>query len=474
METEHLGHPNKPSVYIDAATAVRIFLLFIFLVVSGLIAGINIWILPWLLMLITASVPFLMKEGFVKDPLSIIYLFIIYLFLGIGMRGLLIQVGAINAEYNAPSSNDLFFAYAYLLTATALLSLYAGYFLRKWTSLERWLKKNIYLAEARTSSLDNFFSLLCAIIGLISFAVFFFLNSDVIEFGRNPNKVAEISYGGGIYFITMLAHFPVVGALLTISKRMKPSRVILFAVNFIFIFFWFAIMSRKGLLTEFLIGLVIVYHYRVKRLKLKSLLIIGFLAFSLVTATFYYRWFGIDYHSGASVLEQQGLIRFLIEPVLGRSYHIDVFIIIIDKVRSFGDLKLGSTLNELLFFFIPRGLWPEKPLSFGYTFGSDFLNYVDNPSAFSTSLIGELYLNFYIPGIIFGFFLIGRFMRSVYEGLVANGSGIAIVLYGIICYRLVHMVEGPIAAHLIFTLASLLPFMLYFLLRFFFSAKKLP
>ncbi|MEQ8242497.1 hypothetical protein [Fulvivirga sp.] len=73
----------------------------------------------------------------------------------------------------------------------------------------------------------------------------------------------------------------------------------------------------------------------------------------------------------------------------------------------------GETLNYLAFAFIPRIIWPEKPLiQMGAWFAQKIgRGYVDEEgrarNAINMTPAGELYMNFGITGVIFGSIIIG-------------------------------------------------------------------
>ncbi len=79
----------------------------------------------------------------------------------------------------------------------------------------------------------------------------------------------------------------------------------------------------------------------------------------------------------------------------------------------------GSTIFEpLVVNFIPRFLWPEKPIyEMGYGFGETFrvTNPTDRYTRIAATLPGELYWNFALPGVLIGMFLWGWFLRFVYR-----------------------------------------------------------
>ena len=130
---------------------------------------------------------------------------------------------------------------------------------------------------------------------------------------------------------------------------------------------------------------------------------------------------------------------------------------ILDKTRSVDDYRFGSTFEDLLWFYVPRQLWPDKPVSFGYSFGPEFF-----PGANVTAVVcaidgGRTLPRFRLIGVAGGFYLFGIALRACYESFASRRSRLSVAMYAIILFRLTNMVEGPISTHFEFLLAELTP-----------------
>ena len=74
----------------------------------------------------------------------------------------------------------------------------------------------------------------------------------------------------------------------------------------------------------------------------------------------------------------------------------------------------GESMIAIVFAPIPRVLWADKPsVRVGQFVGKEVYLRA-NLSGVPPSLVGELYLNFWWPGIIVGFYLVGRLARRFY------------------------------------------------------------
>lgn len=73
--------------------------------------------------------------------------------------------------------------------------------------------------------------------------------------------------------------------------------------------------------------------------------------------------------------------------------------------------------NDTSTFFIPRVVWPDKPVASDPRMYSDlYFNYGDN--SFTITPIGDLLRNFGVIGVPLGMFLLGMLLRTIYRSLV--------------------------------------------------------
>jgi len=86
----------------------------------------------------------------------------------------------------------------------------------------------------------------------------------------------------------------------------------------------------------------------------------------------------------------------------------------------------GTDMNipkELSWAFVPRLLWPDKPLT--GNFGLEFTRIYRESQEYSwngPTVIGDLYRNFRWPGVILGMMLMGACLRWLYTRLIVYGE----------------------------------------------------
>ncbi len=229
--------------------------------------------------------------------------------------------------------------------------------------------------------------------------------------------------------------------------------------------------SKGWILRPFFYGMIL-YHYRTRQVGILKTVGCGLGIFCVsIFFLLSQRVFGYDFVATweflKASLDSPGQVFNML---LGRFYGLDSLIVCLRLVRSSGHFLWGSSFTELLYWFIPRAIWPNKPSSFSYRFSSPFSFYTGSGgNAFDTpSFFGEFYLNFGICGIIIGAIAFGVLARTIYEYLVVRGStNRAILLYGVLLLHFMFFVEGPVAVQVALMCSELLPLLILFLLSSF-------
>ena len=134
---------------------------------------------------------------------------------------------------------------------------------------------------------------------------------------------------------------------------------------------------------------------------------------------------------------------------VGRMNQYDVFAKTLETQETF---LYGK---PFLKFFVslgpPRFIWKDKPIitpdgnEFGRRIG--VLKPYDFETSVGATVVGDLYMNFGLPGIILGMFLMGVLFRIFFEYLIkgTNYSFSGILIYSIVWVRLMKGMENTIA-----------------------------
>lgn len=104
----------------------------------------------------------------------------------------------------------------------------------------------------------------------------------------------------------------------------------------------------------------------------------------------------------------------------------------------------GETMKPLAYAFIPRIVWPQKPVVSLGTWFTAYLGFAGSPEEATTNTgtyaAGEFYWNFGIGGVIAGMFLIGACIATIYKG-VGEGPHLSIVAAVFFYIAVIRIVE---------------------------------
>jgi len=363
-------------------------------------------------------------------------------------------------------SPDEVHIHIFLYSSLALIAFYLGYFSK--------IGKNIVRKLGRIRIYDlSFYApkiiVILFISGLLGILLYIYQMRGFSSFFLS-NSFFEIERTFGRFYLTpIMLLFPTGFFIFYLnkigSKRSWKEKFFLFFYACLIISF-FALRPSKFWLFRFIFFILVFRHYLVKKISLK--LLTCFILIFLLLMPIAYNLARSREKSFQDSFTTIASIDFT-SHIMSRWYAAQAFAIIIDSVKNSG-LEYGRTLVDSVTWVIPRAWWPKKPFSFGLTFGNEYLSHSDLSGSvfFTPSLVGELYLNFHIIGIIIGFFLYGLIVRLVYNAFAIVPTKISLLFYAPLLLHSIHFVEGPIGGHVGLLAADLAPILfVYFLNRSF-------
>lgn len=395
----------------------------------------NAYLLAWvsgIFLIVVGFYPFFI--GLKKRKLDLfepIFLFTAYFILEMAIRGLWdLKTGSpiLSPLYDTTSSSYYYLlSKVFLYSISALIIFYIGYYLKLGNIIANSLPRlpKIYWTKPQ----------LIIAVGL-SFIIGIFA---IILSSKSSPQLGELSWE------YPLGSLPLIGlALLYINSCIKEKHFLeiffIFLIILFSFFLFFVLNSGKTSIFEACLLVLVIYNYFKKQITLKKTLVVLFflLLISPIVVGYYdfRNWPETkDYY--ISVIPHPTKI---FEPIIIRSYGADAFALILDKTSEF---KIGGSLSELLWFYIPRSLWEEKPYGYSFVLGK---TYPTIPGPFSIpSLEGELYVNFAWVGIGIGFLLTGIIFRAIYSYFIQiNKSEITILLYAIISPIIILFSQGAL------------------------------
>lgn len=224
---------------------------------------------------------------------------------------------------------------------------------------------------------------------------------------------------------------------------------------------WNFVGGEKKLLMFALIAPVAAHHYLRRKASLSRLAatlgLVFFVIFPVVTA---YRSVGTSFYEGRDGTDLAQLVGAFgegvtasysagefgtsLEQIVWRFPGIDALSVIIKSVPEFISLQWGASIFSKVAVGIPKFILESKDdlIKQGSIFNRDYFGQWVH-SDLPITQIGELYLNFHVPGIIAGMFMLGVFYRTVYAYFMKCGHSLKYFIYIPIWFGMMN-IEGDV------------------------------
>lgn len=272
-----------------------------------------------------------------------------------------------------------------------------------------------------------------------------------------PGYLMVIDYiGFGSYYALMLGV-----ALTFVPGTSKGFKLFVWTVLVPVTFIMAMLGGAKSEVIWLVLGILLAYHYLVKPITWKVLLLnvmwIILLMFPVVNTYREVSGMNLDL-TPIQVLPLMGealssyfsydYAENVFDAFMGRFPGIDAVSVVVKFTPEFWPFQYGKTIIIApIIAFIPTILWPEKyafinSIVDGVEFGRLYFGLDENASGVSITQLGELYLNFGWFGILVGMFLIGILFRFVYRTFIEYGRNPLGLLVYVFVYVHLIFVEG--------------------------------
>jgi len=292
----------------------------------------------------------------------------------------------------------------------------------------------------------NFFWPVIVAIGLLSYYLLIRFHGG-IEYFVSPKRDILTRAGQGYLRlgVSLILFTFALSATRTMAtgKGKVPTFAILLTIVLTIGFF-------SGKKREFLLPiliLLVVWHYLKSQIRLRGLalfIVCVFLSFPIFKA--YRRQSLLNLPEAIPTIVQSHPVS---KSLISRFYGIDSLTIIIRDTPEVMNYQYGATFASLAVVWIPRQIWPEKPIvTFGKTFAQTYFRerFEGTGIAASPTILGEAYINFHFAGMLWISLLCGLFVRGVYEYLIhLNFGPPAVFVYSCVFLFLFKFWESAIA-----------------------------
>ncbi len=446
------------------------FFVFIILETVILIASINkdFFLFKILInyLVLVGIIPFIFEkiEKRKIDPFSPIAIFSFFYILLFGAKA----VDLVIFRQKLLLDDEKYYSLALIYAIIGLHLFQIGYYSNAWRIFIR--KKN---RAPQDWSLTKFKIILISysLISFISFLIIIKLTGGLSFYFHNIHAaMVKITSGSALFFMAVLiVEIPL---LIWFSYVLELRRnVFIFGLYLILVVLLFIFLGERGHVISLIMSLLAFYHYAKQKLNLKPLFIVG-LVFILFLSLFgQYREFS-KYNFSIKKAGFNAKIGFeaIYQSVMSDFDQFIRFMDIIKYTPEKIDFQIGKTFLNLFLKPIPSRIWEDKPQGAGVIITKNlYPKHYSAHVSIAPSLVGELYLNFHLIGIITGMFLFGVVCRGLFEMLQHNKRNKnVIVLYAILLPFVYSELRGDFAV-----VTSFLIFKLFFLfLALYFITRK--
>lgn len=343
---------------------------------------------------------------------------------------------------------------ALLYTILGLLSCYFGYY---FIGKTRWVDNKI---RSRYLNIDNhavlvkqhnrlmILTVICTIIGLISYAFFIESVGGLANYWQNINR--RITVGNSRYVLNLIQLLPICSwLLLAYAWRLKRFQLISI-FYFLFVNLIQLSLGARLPLVFNIISAIVIWWFTQRKAKVPYIrfIIVALIAIFVLVGMRSYRFISPSQtqslDSVYSELSSSYSVENIIDQTLGTRDFTDINILahILGETPQLIPYQFGKSFIMLPAYAIPRAIWPEKPDRLDVMITKRLFR-IDTSSGILPGIISELYLNFGVIGIVFGMFVLGclayllkRFLLEV----LTTQDIFGLILYAIICsYFFMHI-----------------------------------
>jgi oligosaccharide repeat unit polymerase len=249
----------------------------------------------------------------------------------------------------------------------------------------------------------------------------------------NVGRLRELTAGWG--YATLGTSFFVIGAVvLLVDHLLGTPRIFWIVVFSAFGIGYSAFVGNRTGMFALIMSFIVVYAY-VRGIKSYVRFALWLIVVGIILVPTVLFW-GVarELNTGVSDIAHTATLmltkepRFLYAATLNEFSAVDSFAAVLHGGPTVFPFRYGKTYLDGVLFLVPRAIWPDKPKAFSTAVG-DYVT--EDGNDVPPGVVGELYANFHVFGIVAGMFLLGRFMAFIHQRVVRGNFG-AIAMYALL------------------------------------------
>jgi oligosaccharide repeat unit polymerase len=302
------------------------------------------------------------------------------------------------------------------------------------------------------------------LLSLTNFSNYRGISSDLTEYSSNGYLRWVIQMSDIVMYLCFVK-------MVQATKR-NYLHIFLFVISLLVsVGFYVFVQSRSGVMMLFINIFILSYLFGKRKISFKKIAVIA-----VICLSFFGLLTSLREGSGFSV-EEVNIFYPLkaLEPFIVNNGGIDISKTwhIIDYVDAQNDFKFGGTIIWLMIAWIPRQVWPDKPVNIDTVVGMKIYGAdTYGTGAVPPGVFAELYWNFWYVGIFLGCWIIGMVIRSVQVYFENRTNDCNSMILYVICFMQlgIAIVGSSVTSAITGILFSFIPLLLIF--RFLTSRKQ--
>lgn len=320
-------------------------------------------------------------------------------------------------------------------------------------------KRRLYIPiEKKYEKSRNNKTIVFLLIFVVVFYTFIKLPEALYTFRVGRNVVFSQNVGQGFIltplFDSIAYVFPAIIAYYYIYVKQKKLFIPFILSSPIFLILFLS-GTRFPLLFSFLGFIIVVQAKYFIKIKFKHFILIALLFFSLIYGAKLMAHFrSTDTKNEQFLLSNKSnktdLPTFLASTIMSNEGVVDMTSVMFDYFNHNPHLY-GSSTSFILYFWIPREIWPDKPTMIGNWLVREYRGGFSDAHSASFGFTGDLYADFGLFSLVFIFF-IGRLLRyaDVFKEKAFKEGGFNMIIAAMFFPYTFFFVRSPITATMTF------------------------
>jgi len=348
------------------------------------------------------------------------------------------------------SGGDYILARSLTVSLVGLIAFYFGYVLAPLNPLER--ARILRLREFWSVRITQYI-IIASLIGFVVAVAWFFHSVGLSEYINTPRSMRHDLYAGSYisgFFVDWGSTAAFFSLVLIFEKlKHRPYYYGVFLLFIVLTYIWFNLFVFSGSriqVVRIAAMLLIYWHLRINRVSILRLFTLGFIGIIFIVIMGYLRSGLGDLNASVSVFnlfhDRSNLLTIVIY-ALDFPTAYDIYLMIVNHLPDY-DYGYGMSYLKLLFLFVPRSIWPDKPENITWISTRLFRpEQLDLGVSYNPTILGEMYYNFGIFGVISLCFLFGMCCHLPLTYYKKNRFSIGgIIIYSVLLFSIIEQFRG--------------------------------